>query len=462
MKSRKIRELSESLKILRLWVSQSVTQLLHSLLSQKQLRSQIQWRAQNIATLLFSIVLVVGFSYSFHALGAELAKGVTCECEASSCAPCEVETGLTFYSAKCGPTLERVKSCKKPTCAAVENQKQCLALLGLKTPEVAATASIKEREPASQVAPSARAGEIGKHEGAARVIHASGPSEVPREGLAVFNGDIIETKTNGKVRVHLKDGSEMTVAANSRVRIENVHVDDKTGARKVALDLMLGKVRSHVTKKYEGDNSYTVKTKTAVAGVRGTDFVASFEPGEKEWVSEIRTLEGMVRFDRARPENSDMTKPASGVDVPVGTYASLTIGPPARFDDEAEFFKSINDGSMSPVFKMSDEDVDALNKATDFAVLEKDKKVNRGAASVGTGSDQICSSPSGQFNQCSFTCEGNPAGEKHCRSDLSGVACVRRLCRANGAWTEQTRLPASEGAHCQPGRPVVGDCGGYW
>lgn len=435
----------------------------------------------NFLQLFFSVMLILVFDPTNFSLAVEADKGVTCECLASSCAPCEVETGLTFYSAKCGVNMERVKSCKKPTCVAVENQKQCLALLGAKNSDVAGVTPADSRNPAStqNAAQSSSqnavtlsqvvAGEIGNLEGAARLIRLTGPTEAPRVGLVVYNGDTIETKLNGKVLVHLKDGSEMTIAANSRVRIEQVLVNEKSGTRKVALDLMLGKVRSRVVKKYEGENSYTVKTKTAVAGVRGTDFVASFEPGDKEWVSEIRTLEGLVHFDRARPAQAaraDLLAPSQGIEVPVGTYASLTIGPPSRVDDEAEFFKSINDGSMSPVIKMNDDDVQSIKAATEFAAADSawnEKNSSRKAASSENASaDHICSAPHGKFNQCSFTCEGNPNGEKRCRTDLEGVSCVRRLCRANGVWTEPARLPASESTRCQATKSVVTDCGGYW
>lgn len=392
-----------------------------------------------------------------------LARAVTtCDCEESACGACQVETGVTFYSAKCGPNDARVKSCKKPTCEPVENHKSCMALL-----EKNSGAAKTDREPASAKSAEAPApvpsiaGEVVNVDGIAKIIRASGPVENPVEKLVVYEGDQVETKTNGKVKIRLKDASEMIVAANSRVKIELVKVDDAAGTRNVTLNLLLGKVRSRVQKKYEGGNSFNVRTRAAVAGVRGTDFVAVFEPGEKEWVSEVRTFEGLVHLEAAKKRGEE-SKPGKAVDVPAGTYASLVIGPPQRLDDEEEFFKSIDAGFVSPVYKMKDDEAQKLDEATEFAAATT-KKESRSTASVGLDSDQLCQEPNGRFNQCSYTCEGkNPSGESKCRTDLPGVTCVRRLCRANGSWAEQTRLPASQSDQCTSGRPVVRDCGIYW
>jgi len=372
-----------------------------------------------------------------------------------------VETGVTFYSAKCGPGNLQVKSCKKPTCVAVDRQKQCLALLRKsKFDEKKQVEPVRTKQPIL-----ARAGDVVNVGGIVRILRVNGPVDVPKTGMIVNVGDTFETKADGKVKVRLNDGSEIIVAANSRVTIENVAVDEASGKRKIILDLLRGKVRSRVNKKYDTENTFTVKTRTAVAGVRGTDFVASFEPGDNEWVSEIRTFEGMVHLESARAPDADPLKPVRAVDVPGGTYAAFVIGPPSRADDETEFFKALESGHVTAVFKMSDEERSALDSATEFGGdnSAKNSKADSMRAVASQDGDTLCSVPSGTYNQCSFTCEGNPSDEKHrCRTDLVGVACVRRICRANGVWSEQTRLPASDSGKCQSGRAVVRDCLNYW
>jgi hypothetical protein len=412
----------------------------------------------SLISLYFSLI----FTVPVLAAGpADTGKWATCECEESSCGVCQVETGVTFYSAKCGVQNTKVKSCKKPTCEAVENQKECLALFDK-------TEKVPEREPASKAAMNAGenslsgvlAGEVISVAGTAKIVRASGPVEHPSEHMHIYNGDQVETKANGKVKIRLRDSSDMIVAANSIVKIESVRVDEKAGTRNVMLNLLTGKVRNRVQKKYEGGNSFEIKTRTAVAGVRGTDFVASYEPGEKEWVSEIRTFNGMVHLEAAKRDAAD-TRPGKSVDIPAGTYASLVIGPPSRSDDEEEFFKSLEQAVVTPVQKMGDDELSALDDATEFHVAQNTAQPAKRTVS-NIDSDELCTAPNGRFNQCSFTCEGNPKGEKRCRTDLTNVSCVRKLCRASGLWSEPTRLPASQSTQCLPSQTVVGDCGPYW
>ncbi|MGE0763998.1 MAG: hypothetical protein AB7N80_12020, partial [Bdellovibrionales bacterium] len=67
----------------------------------------------------------VGFAallvFSFGSVRAFADAAVSCECPKLDCGPCKEEQGLTFYSEKCGPGGQQVKSCARPTCVALEN-----------------------------------------------------------------------------------------------------------------------------------------------------------------------------------------------------------------------------------------------------------------------------------------------------------------------------------------------------
>lgn len=413
------------------------------------------------------------------------AADVTCDCEEAACGPCEIETGTTFYSSKCGPANSRVKSCKKVTCEPVDNQKQCLALFNANKTEVPSgvasdkpetpqasfdrAASRKSRAPASAGQASAPAGSISDVVGWGNVTRARGGSERARRGLSVFQGDLLETRSDGKIAVSLNDGSEMTLPPNSRVRLDQVSVDASSDSRKVALSLLMGKVRNRVTKKVDdSENYFRVRTRTAVAGVRGTDFVASFEPGPKEWITEIRTIEGRVKLGPPRPEEGEedpVTGSASGqsIEVEAERYAAYIVEAPPRGADEAEVARLAMNGFLTPVFKMKDEDLRLLKDAIDLKPLEAQRSEAKNRSPANSVSTDVCKAPSGQYNQCAWSCEGrNPKGDKRCRVDLPGVACVRRLCRANGQWAEASRVPASQSDLCEPQGPTVRDCGGYW
>ena len=370
---------------------------------------------------------------------------------------CEVETGTTFYSAKCGPNNSRVKSCKKATCEPVENQKQCLALFNSKSPANAteATASNDMAPIVRAPAAHASAGEVTDVSGQVKVIRVGGAAETPKPMFAVYTGDTVETKADGKIKIRLKDTSELILPPNSKMEIDNFEFDASADKRNVSLRLLMGKVRSRVNKKYEGANNFRVRTRAAVAGVRGTDFVTTFEPGAKEWKTEVITLEGKVQLGGGSSEKSPKF-----VEIPGGTYASFTVAAPERApanDEETDALAM--KGEVTPVLKLKDEQIDAAKDIEFAAASAKATKVSRVVAS---DSDEVCHEPAGRFNQCSFSCENNPSGEKKCRTDLPSVACVRKLCRANGVWSEQKRLPASEGAQCEPAKTVVRECGSYW
>jgi hypothetical protein len=389
-----------------------------------------------------------------------VSRVASCECEAAQCGACEVETGVSFYSEKCGPGNSKVKSCKKPSCKPAENHKQCLADLQAKQNAVRAPAAVRAPE---------RSGEIILVVGDAKVRRArQARDESLAQGATVFAGDLLMTGVDGRVRVRFPELSEMFVSPNTSIRIEQA-TGSAGASRKIMMDLMKGKIRSRVQGRYGEDPSklppgeptstFQIRTRTAVAGVRGTDFVASFEPGAREWTTEIRTLTGEVALAGLRGDGRPMS-------VTAKTYAAHVAMVPTKDGGEepTEDEMLAAPSFLTPVFKMSDEDVRELDLETMFALQEPIggaslTDLGRRPAQV---DESLCSAPSGQFNDCSWTCEGgNPNGSTRCRTDLTGVNCVRRLCRANGKWAEPTVLPLRSADECLADRVRVGSCGNY-
>lgn len=362
----------------------------------------------------------------------------SCECFRSSCAPCEIETGTTFYTEKCGVNGGRVKSCKRPTCIAVENQKQCLAQLS-GAPIKAALQIENEPEPKNLPTLAAEAGEILDVTGDVQVTHASGVVEKPRKREVAYVGDQFETKSSGRAKVRLRDGSEMSIAGDSRLKIEKVDVDPIALKRQIALRILAGRVRNKVQKEYKDENYFEVKTRSAVAGVRGTDFITSYLPKDGRMVSEIRTLEGLVRL-----QSTGAIK--AKIDIPAGTFAAVI----AAEDESIKAEKT----QLSPLYKIHESDLQRL-KVEEFLASKPDTTFSRTFASTEL---PICNDPVGYFNQCSYTCINNPKGESRCRVDLPGVACVRRLCRANGRWED----PRAQSNRCTGTEPTVQTCDDYW
>ena len=90
----------------------------------------------------------------------------------------------------------------------------------------------------------------------------------------VESGSVIKTNDKSFVKLIFTDKSQMNIGPNSLMKIENF-----SGKDSGVIDLVKGKIRSQVTKDYlqidKGRSKLFIKTKNAVLGVRGTDFLIS-------------------------------------------------------------------------------------------------------------------------------------------------------------------------------------------
>lgn len=136
-----------------------------------------------------------------------------------------------------------------------------------------------------------------------------------REALAgdeLFEGDTLITGAAGKIKVLFRDDSLVTLSGNAKLEVTGYRVDSARKLRQSVLTLVRGKVMSLVSRMYANPQSgFDVKTKTAVAGVRGTRFVV--ETGEG--ADRIATFEGSVAVSKADGKGQ--------VTVAAGTYAEI-------------------------------------------------------------------------------------------------------------------------------------------
>jgi hypothetical protein len=94
----------------------------------------------------------------------------------------------------------------------------------------------------------------------------------------VFEGDIIITGADGELQVRMKDDGFIAVRPNSKLKIESYRAEGDADD-KATFSLLLGTFRS-VTGwigKYNRDN-YSINTRTATIGVRGTDHEPMYIP----------------------------------------------------------------------------------------------------------------------------------------------------------------------------------------
>lgn len=110
----------------------------------------------------------------------------------------------------------------------------------------------------------------------------------------VEEGSVVKTSDKSFVKLVFIDKSQMNIGPHSEMKIENF-----SGKDSGVIDLVKGKIRSQVTKDYlqmedKNKSKLFIKTKNAVMGVRGTDFMISSNGHN----SAVVLFEGEVVFNK--------------------------------------------------------------------------------------------------------------------------------------------------------------------
>lgn len=375
-------------------------------------------------------IIVLSFAFSAYS------SSDSCECAEFSCNSCELQESLEFYTEKC-EAGSKIKSCAKPICAPLDPLPQkCLAKAAKPVKRSVASVPLVEEFDAEDI--KVEAGHVKKSVGAAWVVSALGKKQKIKRSMKIYNSDVVETGDSGKVEILFKDTNVLFISKNTKVKIKEYRTSLKKKDRKVLLNLLKGKLRSSVKKKYENSQSsfYRVTTKSAVAGVRGTDFIVELKSGAK-LETKVTTLSGEVELGSIKQNTQRVKIPAD--------YTASFVAKGQLVD------KATPNGYLTPVYRVSKADVEEIIAQTEWNY--KIKKVH-----VGGATEDICSKPMADFNECMWKCENNPRGQKSCRTDLKEVQCLRKRCNANGEWVDVFRLPASVGQQCPPSGFKVKSC----
>ena len=136
-------------------------------------------------------------------------------------------------------------------------------------------------------------GQVVAFEGSAEIVRA-GATLAVQPGTPIQKKDEVRTGKPGRVRIVFQDQSVVTVADDSRLTIDEQVFDPATNSAQSAVGLLKGKVSSIVSAYYNWSGAkYEVKTPTAVAGVRGTEFVVTYD--ETADATEVLGFSGEVR-----------------------------------------------------------------------------------------------------------------------------------------------------------------------
>ncbi len=110
----------------------------------------------------------------------------------------------------------------------------------------------------------------------------------------ICQGDSVKTGSDSRAKIVMADKNEINLSPETEMKLEVYANNPEKGEKKVLLNVLYGKMRSNVKEKYKDneENHYRVKTKSAVAGVRGTDFLTSFDRASGK--SQVVTFTGEV------------------------------------------------------------------------------------------------------------------------------------------------------------------------
>ena len=127
-------------------------------------------------------------------------------------------------------------------------------------------------------------------------------------GAKVKTKDSIVADKDSRAKLIMNDKNEISISPESKLELEKYVFNASKDEKNVMLNLVYGKVRSSVKQKYDGEkNSFQIKTPSAVAGVRGTDFFVGFNSGSGQ--SQIVTFEGKVWVGNGLDSSGKITRP---------------------------------------------------------------------------------------------------------------------------------------------------------
>jgi hypothetical protein len=169
----------------------------------------------------------------------------------------------------------------------------------------------------------------------------TGQTVKARIGEKVFPKDMVITGKDSRAKIVMVDNNEINVSPESQIEIQRYELDPSAGKKDVLLNVIYGKVRAKVEQKYDGRTSkFQVKTPSAVAGVRGTDFMTSYNKVDKS--SQVITFRGAVEFGLPGPNGAIMNPVSVTPGKTANSVAGAAPGAPTNMP-KSELAKMDND-----------------------------------------------------------------------------------------------------------------------
>ncbi|MBC7386706.1 MAG: FecR domain-containing protein [Cryobacterium sp.] len=132
-----------------------------------------------------------------------------------------------------------------------------------------------------------------------------------KPGDKLFKGSIVNTGSDGAVKLLMTDRTIIDLGASSLFKMNDYQLNN-VGDRKVDLSLDYGRIRASVNEKITSQKGkFTIRTKAATMGVRGTEFVvnSTMPSPEKNAAGEVPQTALTVMHGKV--EVADLAQPSA-------------------------------------------------------------------------------------------------------------------------------------------------------
>lgn len=170
-------------------------------------------------------------------------------------------------------------------------------------------------------------GEIQELSGTVNIIHADGSVEPAEEGMPVFEGDVVETDTDGAVNIFFVDESNISLSENAHFSVDEFNFDANSGSGESDFSMLRGLfVYTSGVIGREDPDDVTIETPIGSIGIRGT--IIAGQIGENGEDGEITVMEGAIVVRNETGEvtlsNPFETVALNGRNAPIGDVRQIS------------------------------------------------------------------------------------------------------------------------------------------
>jgi len=119
--------------------------------------------------------------------------------------------------------------------------------------------------------------------------------------MVLLPGDTVETGKDAQAEVTFDDSSAINLDPESRFGITELVKDSASGQRTVKTDLFSGELKAQIAKLAQ-NSTFEIESPTAVAAVRGTEFIVAYREGQPTQVTVLAGRVGVRRPGKREAE----------------------------------------------------------------------------------------------------------------------------------------------------------------